>query len=189
MPELSFRAFIAIDVEEPSVLDRISELQAILAGTKASLKLVERENIHITLWFLGNITPRTAEQINKCLEAVKTGPFVVELTGVGAFPSPGRPRVIWVGVGRGSDELKAIYEELKPCLRRLGFRPDPKGFTPHVTVARVKFKTPELVKAIMENSAMNFGSFRAEEIRLKKSVLTPRGPVYSTVSSVRLGET
>jgi len=186
---LSFRAFIAIDVEEPSVLDRIGELQAILAGTRASLKLVERENIHITLWFLGNITPYTAERIGDCLRALKTGPFVVELTGVGAFPSSGRPRVIWVGVGRGSEELKAIYEELKPCLRRLGFRPDPKGFTPHVTVARVKSKTPELVRAIMENSTMSFGSFRAEEVRLKKSVLTPSGPIYSTVLSVRLGGT
>ena len=138
---------------------------------------------------MGNITPHAAERIGDCLRALKTGPFVIELTGVGAFPSPGRPRVIWVGVGRGSDELKAIYEELKPCLRRLGFRPDPKGFTPHVTVARVKSKTPELVRAIMENSTMSFGSFRAEEVRLKKSVLTPRGPIYSTVLSVRLGGT
>jgi len=56
-------------------------------------------------------------------------------------------------------------------------------------VARVKSKTPELVRAIMENSTMSFGSFRAEEVRLKKSVLTPRGPIYSTVLSVRLGGT
>ncbi|RLI08602.1 RNA 2',3'-cyclic phosphodiesterase, partial [Candidatus Bathyarchaeota archaeon] len=60
------------------------------------------------------------------------------------------------------------------------------GFTPHATVARVKRRTPELVRAIMENSDRDFGVFRAEEIRLKKSVLTPRGPLYSTVLSFRL---
>ena len=74
-------------------------------------------------------------------------------------------------------------------MRKLGFRPEPRGFTPHVTVARVKLRTPELVRAVMENSTLSFGSFRAEEVRLKKSVLTPRGPIYSTVLSVRLGGT
>ena len=186
---MSFRAFIAVDVEEPSVLDRICEFQALLAGTRASLKLVEKENIHITLWFLGDITPRTAERVGDCLRKLEAEPFTIELTGVGAFPSPGRPRVIWIGVGRGSEELKAIYEQLKECLRKLGFRPEPRGFTPHVTVARVKLRTPELVRAVMENSTLSFGSFRAEEVRLKKSVLTPRGPIYSTVLSVRLGGT
>ena len=184
---MSFRAFIAVDVEEPSVVERIKALQALLMATKSDLKLVEPENIHITLWFLGDITPAMAERIGDCLRALDINPFTIELMGLGAFPSPGRPRVIWIGVGRGSEELRSMYERLKPCLRKLGFRPDPKGFTPHLTVARVRRRTPELVKTIMENADMTFGSFRAEEVRLKKSVLTPRGPIYSTVLAVRLG--
>ena len=186
---MSLRAFIAVDVEDEVVLTRIREFQALLAGTGASLKLVEPQNIHITLWFLGNITPRMAERIYERMRDLSFRPFTVELTGVGAFPSPGRPRVIWAGIGRGEEELRSLYEQLKPALRKLGFRPDPKGFKPHVTVARVKRQSPELVKVLMENAGLSFGTFRAEEVRLKKSTLTPRGPIYTTLYAVKAGST
>ena len=186
---MSWRAFISVDIEDADVLRRIRDFQALLVDTHSTLKLVEAENIHITLWFLGNITPKMAELIyERMKEDLSFKPFTVELTGVGAFPTVGRPRVVWVGVGRGSEELKALYEQLKPGLRKLGFRPDPKGFKPHVTVARVKRYRPELVKVIMENAGASFGVFRAEEVRLKKSTLTPNGPIYSTLYAVRARE-
>ena len=184
---MSLRAFIAVDVEDEAILARIKDLQARLAATDAVLKLVEPGNIHITLWFLGNITPFMAERIYEGMRKLSFKPFRVELTGVGAFPRQTRPRVVWIGVGRGSDELRAIYEQLKGILRPFGFRPDPKGFTPHVTVARVKRHGPELVRTIMECSTEQFGVFEAREVRLKKSVLTPRGPIYSTLYSVEAG--
>jgi len=184
---LSWRAFIAIDIEDGDILRKIQDFQALLVGTHSRLKLVEAENIHITLWFLGNITPAMADRIHECLKAIEAKPFRVRLTGVGAFPNVGRPNVIWIGVEEGEEELRAIYEQLKPSLSRLGFRPDPKGFKPHVTIARVKRRTPELSKLLMENTSTPFGSFLAEEIRLKRSTLTPRGPIYSTICSVRLG--
>jgi len=184
---LSLRAFIAVDIEDEAILARIKGLQARLVATDGILKLVEPGNIHITLWFLGNITPFRAERIYEGMKSISFRPFKIELTGVGAFPRPTRPRVIWIGIGRGSEELRAIYEQLKDILRPLGFKPDPKGFTPHVTVARVKRHGPELVKAIMDCSTEHFGTFEAREIRLKKSVLTPRGPIYSTLYSVQAG--
>ena len=180
---LSLRAFIAIDIEDPDVLKRLTDFQMLLTGTGSELKLVEPGNIHITLWFLGNITPGLADRICAELKAIQFEPFEVELVGVGAFPSLNRPRVIWAGIRRGSDELVAIYEQLKKRLRGLGFRPDPKGFTPHVTLARVKRWRPELPRLLSENLDLCFGSFRAEEVRLKRSVLTPKGPIYSTICS------
>ena len=186
---MSLRAFIAIDVEDEAVLARLRDLQARLSATGSDLKLVEPENIHITLWFLGNITPHMAELIYERMKRLSFRPFEIELTGVGAFPRQTRPRVVWVGVGRGSEELRAIYEQLKTGLRSLGFRPDPKGFTPHVTVARVKRHHPDLIRLLMECSTEHFGTFEAREVRLKKSVLTPRGPIYSTLYSVAAGGT
>ena len=182
---MSWRMFIAIDIEDSDILERIRDFQELLVETRSRLTLVRAENIHITLWFLGNISPGLADRICDELRSLRFRPFSIELSGVGAFPSLSRPRVIWAGVRRGSEELKEIYEQLKKLLRGLGFRPDPKGFKPHVTIARVKRATPELVEVVGKNSEFFFGKFFAEEIRLKRSVLTPRGPIYSTICSVR----
>ena len=182
---MSWRTFIAIDVEDSDILERIRDFQELLVGTRSRLTLVRAENIHITLWFLGNISPGLADRICDVLRSLSFKPFPVELSGVGAFPSVSRPRVIWAGIRKGSDELEEIYEQLKRFLRGLGFRPDPKGFKPHVTIARVKRADPSLVQLVSENIERHFGTFIAEEVRLKRSVLTPRGPIYSTICSVR----
>jgi len=178
---LSWRTFIAIDVEDSDVLENIREFQELLTGTRSRLTLVRAENIHITLWFLGNISPGLADKICDELGSLSFRPFAIELSGVGAFPSLNRPRVIWAGVRKGSDELKQLYGQLKDILRGFGFRPDPKGFKPHITIARVKRATPELLEVVAENADRYFGTFFAEEVRLKRSVLTPRGPIYSTI--------
>jgi len=181
---LSWRTFISIDIEDSDVLERIRDFQDLLAGTRARLTLVRTENVHITLWFLGDISPGLADRICDVLRSLRFRPFVIELSGVGAFPSLSRPRVIWAGVGRGSKELEELHGQLRRLLGGLGFRPDPKGFKPHVTIARVKRATPALVELVSENSERYFGSLFAEEVRLKRSVLTPRGPIYSTICSV-----
>ncbi|MEM3442722.1 MAG: 2'-5' RNA ligase family protein, partial [Candidatus Bathyarchaeia archaeon] len=79
--------------------------------------------------------------------------------------------------------LQNIFNQLEPQLRRLGFKPDPKGFSPHLTIARVKSgrNKAELAKFIGEHSNYEFGVVKAECLRLKRSDLTPKGPVYSTL--------
>ena len=132
------RSFIAFDIDSESVLKRMTEVQTMLAKTGADLKLVEPKNIHMTLRFLGNVTPSTVEKIFEEMKKVQFTPFDVRLHGVGAFPNPRYPRVVWAGITQGADQLRSIFEQLEPKLLGLGFAPDSKGFSPHLTIARVR---------------------------------------------------
>ncbi|MEM3784980.1 MAG: RNA 2',3'-cyclic phosphodiesterase [Candidatus Bathyarchaeia archaeon] len=179
----SIRSFIAFDLENPVVKDKILEIQRALAKTGADLKLVEPENIHITLRFLGNISLSMVEKIFGEMKKVQFSSFDIKICGLGAFPNVRYPRVVWAGITQGAEQLQNIFNQLEPQLRRLGFKPNPKGFSPHLTIARVKSgrNKAELAKFIGEHSNYEFGVVKAECLRLKRSDLTPKGPVYSTL--------
>lgn len=181
----SIRSFIAFDIDNESVLRRMTDAQSLLINTGAYLKLVKPENIHITMRFLGNITSSTVEKIFEEIKKVQFTSFDVKIQGIGAFPHLRYPRVVWAGMTEGADQMRSIFSQLEPSLRRLGFAPDSKGFSPHLTLARVKSgrNKAELAKCINENADYEFGIVRAECLRLKRSNLTPKGPIYSTLKS------
>jgi 2'-5' RNA ligase len=179
----SIRSFLAFDMESDTVLSRLATVQSLLVQTGADLKLVEPKNIHITVRFLGNITPAMAEKIFDEMRKVQFAPFNVQINGLGVFPDLRYPRVVWAGITEGADQLKSVFSQLEPRLRGLGFTPDPKGFSPHLTIARVKSgrNKAELTKFVTENADYDFGTIKAKCLRLKKSDLTPKGPIYSTL--------
>jgi 2'-5' RNA ligase len=179
----SIRSFIAFDLNSEVVLKRLTEAQSLLVRTGADLKPVEPQNIHVTLRFLGNITPSMVEKIYEEMKKVQFVPFDVKIHGVGAFPDVRYPRVCWAGITEGADQLKSIFSQLEPRLQGLGFAADPKGFSPHLTIARVRSgrNKAELGRWINENANYDFGVIRAECLKLKRSDLTPRGPIYSTL--------
>jgi 2'-5' RNA ligase len=181
------RSFIAFDIDNPQVLQQLGEAQDILTKTGADLSLVKPQNIHITLRFLGDITLGIVEKINKEMQSVVFKPFDVEIKGVGAFPNVKYARVVWAGIQQGVDELRAVFDQLEPRLRQLGFAPDSKGFSPHLTIARVRSGRSKqaLVGCVNELVAYEFGKVHADCLRLKKSVLTPQGPIYSTLKEAR----
>lgn len=182
MPE-SIRSFIAFDMNNGAVLRKITGAQNLLVKTGASLKLVKPENIHITMRFLGNITLPLVDRIFEEMKNVQFIPFDVKIQGVGVFPHLRYPRVAWVGITEGADQMRSVSSQLEPRLRKLGFAPDHKGFSPHLTIARVKSgrNKAELVECISENANSEFGVIKAECLRLKRSNLTSKGPVYSTL--------
>lgn len=182
MPE-TIRSFIAFDIDSESLLKRIIDVQNLLAKTGADLKLVEPKNIHITIRFLGNITTNMIEKIFEEMKKVQFTPFDVKIHGIGAFPNLRYPRVLWAGITEGAEQLQSIFNQLEPHLRSLGFAPDPKGFSPHFTIARVKSgrSKAELARLMNEKANYEFGVVKAACLRLKKSDLTPRGPIYSTL--------
>ncbi|MBT0159982.1 RNA 2',3'-cyclic phosphodiesterase [Candidatus Bathyarchaeota archaeon A05DMB-2] len=179
----SIRSFIAFDMENDAVLNRISAVQNLLAQTGADLKPVEPRNIHVTIRFLGNITPATAEKIHEEMKKVQFTPFTAKISGIGAFPDVRYPRVVWAGITEGTDQLRSVFSQLEPRLKGLGFTPDPKGFSPHLTIARVRSgrNKQQLADFINKNAKYEFGTINARCLRLKKSVLTSKGPVYSTL--------
>lgn len=180
------RSFIAFDIDSESLLRKFSEVQGTLVNTGASLKLVQPRNIHITMRFLGNISLRMVDSIHEEMNNVSFTPFDVEIRGLGAFPSLKYARVVWAGIRKGADELTDISNQLEPRLQRIGFKPDSKGFSPHLTIARVKTgrNKTELIRCIKDLAEYEFGAVRADCLRLKKSVLTPKGPIYSTLREV-----
>lgn len=184
------RSFISFDLPDEQILKRMVSVQAKLSEAGADLKLVKPSNIHITLRFLGEVPSEIIENVIKEMGHVKAPSFDVEFKGVGTFPNIKNPRVIWAGIEKGASELSEIYGQLEPKLRKIGgLIPDKKGFSPHLTIARVRSgrNRSELVNILGDLKLYDFGVMRADILRLKKSTLTPTGPIYSTIHEIKLG--
>ena len=182
------RAFVALEVSDLEALDRIVALQAELPGAD-SVKLVQMENLHFTVKFLGEISEADGAEAKSRLRTVRARACDVDISGVGAFPSMGRPSVIWVGVAHENEEaVGAIAAEVSVALEGLGER-DERPFTPHLTVARVRSgrSVPELPAFLRRNSGRAFGRTKLASLKLKSSRLTPSGPVYSDIGEYQLG--
>jgi len=180
------RSFIAFDINNEEIVKRFSETQERLLRTGADLKLVTPQNIHITVRFLGNIQPNMVERIHGEMEQVTFTPFEVEIRGIGVFPSLNYARVVWAGIQKGAEQLEEVFSQLEPRLQKLRFKPDRKGFSPHITIARVRTgrNKTELTRCIKELESYEFGILKVDCLKLKKSVLTPKGPIYSTLKEV-----
>ena len=179
----SIRSFLAFDIENELVTNRLMAAQSLLAQTGADLKIVEPKNIHITIRFLGDVSPPLVEKIFEIMKNVKFSAFEVRISGMGAFPDLRYPRVVWAGIASGADQLKNIFSQLEPHLQSSGFAPDSKGFSPHLTIARVRSgkNRQQLGVSLSNNANYDFGIVKARCLRLKRSILTPRGPIYSTL--------
>jgi 2'-5' RNA ligase len=182
MSEL-IRSFLAFDIENDDVRKRLSSVQTRLVQTGADVKLVETENIHVTMRFLGNVSIGMIEKIFEEMKKTEFKPFNVQIQGVGVFPSLSYPRVVWAGITEGKDQLRDVFIKIEPRLQVLGFAPDPKGFSPHLTIARVRSgrNKTQLAEFVNKNASHKFGTIKAECLRLKKSALSPKGPIYSTL--------
>jgi len=182
------RSFIAIDIEDPVLAEKIEQVKNTILSSKADLKPVERENIHITLRFLGNIPLSLVDEIYKIMQGLEFKPFNIHIKGLGAFPRINRPRVIWIGIEEGAEELKRIQKQLESGLRKIGIRPEKEEFIPHITIARVRSgrNRDRLVKILVELSDVDIGFMTVNSIRLKQSILTPKGPIYKTLREVKV---
>lgn len=180
------RSFISIDVTDESLIGKIVQIQGMLKETGGDLKLVEPENLHLTLRFLGEIPRSLLEEVCREISNVKFKPFKLKFRGLGVFPSLSRINVVWIGVSEGEGDVKEVAEKVNFALKKLGLPPDKKGFSPHLTVARVKSsknrdKIVEVVKRFVD---YDFGLFTVNCIRVKKSILMSKGPQYSTIMEV-----
>jgi RNA 2',3'-cyclic 3'-phosphodiesterase len=182
------RAFVAVELPR-EVVDSLQSFQGELEACGADLKLVERENLHFTVKFLGEISEAQASEAGSRMRNVPLKSFEARLSGVGAFPDPGRPRVIWAGVP-DSDRppVESMAREVIRALDGIGEK-DERPFQAHVTLARVRSPTNlrQLESILRNNSERPFGVTKFTELRLKSSRLTPSGPVYSDVTVVSLG--
>ncbi|HZF21434.1 MAG TPA: RNA 2',3'-cyclic phosphodiesterase [Dongiaceae bacterium] len=180
------RSFVSIDVEDEQILSKIESILSSLSSLGGDLKPVERENIHLTLKFLGNVSASKVEEVESVFAQVTFPPFSLEIRGAGAFPNLKRMNVIWVGVGEGWSQVELVFEQTEKLLHQLGFSRETRPFSPHITVARVKSgrKRDEIAAFLGHLADESFGTFPVEEVRLKQSILSPSGPKYSTLFEI-----
>ena len=121
------------------------------------------------------------------MNQIKFESFSATLQGIGVFPKMVFPRVVWVGVERGRENLIDIHRQLDVGLIQLGFRPEHELYTPHITLFRVKsgLHREALVEALLKHQETEFGEFNVRAIQLKRSILTPNGPIYSNIGEAR----
>jgi len=175
------RTFVAIEVSSKAVLNSIHKIQSEL-NVKA--KPVELHNMHFTVQFLGEVSEEMIRKISDALSSIEFSVFSISFAGIGVFPNPNSPRVIWIGVTDGINELEKLAEMIRSKLSHIGFSPD-KKFKPHVTIFRVKNKIEGLPDKLEKFSSYSFGKQLISEIKLKKSELTPNGPVYTDLLVVK----
>lgn len=146
------------------------------------IKLVEEENIHLTLKFLGDSEP---EGVITALDGIKLRQFDVSLNGVGVFPSLNYVRVVWVGCDKGAQEVVTLHDKIESSLNH--FEKD-KKFHPHATIARVRLpKDKEGLRKFVEKHAKDeFGGFKVESFDLMSSKLGRKGPEYAVVKEFLL---
>ena len=180
------RSFIAFDMENEQVLTRLGQVQKLVLETGADVKLVEPQNIHVTMRFLGDINPAMIEKVYDAMKNVKFTPFTIRVRGLGVFPGISFPRVVWVGMTDGVEQLRSIFDQLEPQLRLLGFAKDAYGFSPHLTIARVRSarNKQHLAELVTKRGDFEFGTIEANCLRLKRSQLSPKGPTYSNIREV-----
>ena len=170
------RVFIAIEILDTEILKKIQKFQDNL---EINAKPVKIKQIHFTLQFLGEITEKKCEKVKDELKKITFSRFNVVLKGVGGFPNLKNPRVIWVGIDKnGGEKLTSIANEIATKLTMLGFKKD-KKFKPHLTIFRMKKKISDISSIMKEYEALEFGTEIISKIKLKKSVLSPKGPEYS----------
>lgn len=185
---MSVRCFVAVECDDEQVLSGFREVGTCLNATGADLKLVDTENVHLTLKFLGEIPEARAREVAEAVKEIHFQPFSIKVEEVGVFPSTSRPNVVWAGITDGVTELADIFEDLDRRLSRLGFERERRRFSPHLTICRVRSSRNRapLVAELAELQDMVFGSVKIDRITLKKSVLTRQGPIYSTLAESRV---
>jgi 2'-5' RNA ligase len=183
------RTFIAITLPQ-EIKQQLGLLQEQLKRSAADVKWVQPHNIHVTLKFLGEIDEQKLEEITAILQDTvkEEACFTASLSCLGAFPRMTSPRVIWVGIDKGKDELTRIAKELEEKISRMGLPPEDRPFASHVTLGRVRSpaNVHRLVKTLAGMTGQPAQEFPVTKITLFKSTLTPTGPVYEALKEASL---
>jgi 2'-5' RNA ligase len=181
------RAFLAFEVSL-EVRENLLKAEEELKGTGADVKLVERENLHFTAKFLGEIPDSIVDEVDRRLRGLALHKMEVDVRGLGAFPDDRKPRVIWAGVGSEDfDIISKSAQEVIDALDGIGEK-DERPYHPHITLARVR--SPRNIGAVElmlgADSSKDFGTTPITMLKLKSSTLAPTGPTYRDIREYAL---
>jgi 2'-5' RNA ligase len=185
------RGFIAVNIPPPSA-EKIRGAQERLRAADASVKWVDPDSLHVTLKFLGDVEPERLRAVwSSAVQALDGGqPFTVRFRGLGAFPNPGRARVVWAGIREGAEALADLAARVEEACEKHGFPREGRPFRAHITLGRVRNPAPNaaLAAALAEQSEADLGEARLDRTFLMKSELTRAGAVYQVLDEALLGK-
>ena len=178
------RLFVALEIPQ-EVRKNLAGLLKGLRAISPQTKWVRAENLHLTLKFIGEVPEANLAGIRSALAVAKSdAPVRLEARGLGFFPNPRHPRVLWAGI-ESSPNLKTLAEGIGLALEKVGIAREKRAFSPHLTLARFEPSRLEekLRAAIEEKSSVEFGEVFATQFHLIESKLKPAGAEYTTVES------
>jgi 2'-5' RNA ligase len=185
------RIFVAIPLD-PALRDAVRELERRLEDAGVIPRWIAPENLHLTLRFLGQISPAQLTRVVHAARdaAAEAAPFQISLAGVGAFPTTSRPRVVWVGIADGAAAVKDLSERLDDALARQRFPKEPRPLHPHLTIARVREpgRMTALQAAAASLGGMEIGRQGVSSLVVMESHLRPAGALYVPVEEVPLSD-
>jgi 2'-5' RNA ligase len=184
----SLRTFIALDMP-PEIKTALEQYLQPLKSLRGRVSWVKRENLHLTLKFLGDTPANRVNEIAAALQevAATATSFTAEIFDCGVFPNEKAPRILWVGINDESGTLLRLAKAIDERLHRFGFSKEKRAFTPHLTIGRVKDpRIPEIVRALKEKP---FATMPAQfnEIIYMQSELNPAGSIYTPLRKLKLG--
>jgi len=183
------RLFIAIELP-PEIKQGIAKVQEQLRTAGANAGWTRPEGIHLTLKFLGEVEESRTDDIKKALAAAvgSNDKLNLSIAGAGAFPNGKNPRVLWLGVTGDVEKLGSLQAAVEDVMTGLGFEREERKFSPHLTLARIKFPKPrdnwqQKIESIRD---VKLGEFEADRVSLMKSELKREGAVYTEVGRIEL---
>jgi 2'-5' RNA ligase len=183
------RLFIGVELDERVKTRAVQIADALREklGRRVTARWIAPDNLHITLWFIGDVADDRAAAVISAVNATfATRRFDLEVSGAGAFPAHGAPRVFWIGVGEGQESMKALYEELAARLQPLGFERERRAYSAHLTLARVKDCTVREVRTVLREIDSEAGRCQIGGVTVFRSRLSPKGANYEPLVRVAL---
>jgi len=187
------RSFIAIELPEEAKEGLARLRKELERDEHRFVKWVDPKGIHLTLKFLGNIPSERVTEITEAVQKAAQGisPFLLEISGLGAFPSLKQVRVFWVGITGEVDKLSKLQQDIDSALTVLGFAREERPFTPHLTLARIREGTSppqrrSFGELVGSTAFEDKYPVQVRAVRLMRSQLTPAGAVYTCLSVVGL---
>ena len=184
------RCFIALELDE-AIKDNLEIAQQLFKGIGGKVGWCSRGQMHLTLKFLGDVPEETIPKVIEAMTAAarKVSPFEFTVERLGAFPPKGSPRVLWAGISDCPPLLK-LQQFLEEALKPLGFEPEEHGFTPHLTLGRVRERVDlrTFLSVLNENRDFFAGDQQTDKLILFASDLKPTGAVYTPLAEAILGK-
>ena len=186
----TLRTFIALPLS-PLIADKLAGVQRAMQRKcpEQAVRWVKPENVHLTLFFLGDILPERQSPVETALSVVvrNVRPFTFSVQGAGAFPNLNRPRVIWVGLEEPTGQLALLHRAVNEAMASIGFQPEDRRLSPHLTLGRIRQRASRedaqaVGEALRQVEVGHLGDVTVEELIFFRSVLKSLGAEYTPLA-------